>query len=35
MGTTRFGPDRNPIEKKVVVDEIKDGQLALRVMIQP
>jgi len=34
-GTITFGPDRNPIGKKVVIDEIKNGQLALRATIQP
>ena len=34
-GTITLGPDRNPIGKKVIIDEIKNGQLALRATIQP
>lgn len=34
-GTVNLGPDRNPIGKKLVVLEIKDGQLALKSVVDP
>lgn len=34
-GTITMGPDRNPINKKLVVLEIKGGQMALRATIDP
>ncbi|HMC22829.1 MAG TPA: ABC transporter substrate-binding protein, partial [Thermoanaerobaculia bacterium] len=34
-GTITFGPDRNPIGKKVVIEEIKNGQLTLKSTIYP
>ena len=34
-GTITFGPDRNPIGKKVVIEEIRNGQLALKQTIYP
>jgi branched-chain amino acid transport system substrate-binding protein len=34
-GTITLGPDRNPIGKKIVVEEIKNGQLAVKATFQP
>ncbi len=34
-GTITFGPDRNPIGKKVIIEEIRDGQLTLNKTIYP
>ena len=34
-GTITLGPDRNPINKKIVIEEIKGGQLTLRKTIDP
>ena len=34
-GTITLGPDRNPIGKKLVVLEIKNGQLALKALVDP
>jgi branched-chain amino acid transport system substrate-binding protein len=34
-GTITLGPDRNPIGKKIVIEEIKNGQLTLRKTIDP
>jgi branched-chain amino acid transport system substrate-binding protein len=34
-GTVNLGPDRNPIGKKLVVLEIKNGQLALKSVVDP
>jgi branched-chain amino acid transport system substrate-binding protein len=34
-GTVNLGPDRNPIGKKLVVLEIKNGQLALKAVVDP
>jgi branched-chain amino acid transport system substrate-binding protein len=34
-GTITLGPDRNPINKKLVVLEIKDGKLVLRATVDP
>jgi len=34
-GIITLGPDRNPVDKKLVVLEIKGGQLALRASIDP
>ena len=34
-GVVNLGPDRNPIGKKLVVLEIKDGQLALKAVVDP
>ncbi len=34
-GTINLGPDRNPIGKKLVILEIKDGKLALKAAVDP
>jgi branched-chain amino acid transport system substrate-binding protein len=34
-GTITIGPDRNAVGKKIIVEEVKNGQLALRAVIQP
>jgi branched-chain amino acid transport system substrate-binding protein len=34
-GTVNLGPDRNPIGKKLVVLEIRNGQLALKSVVDP
>lgn len=34
-GTITLGPDRNPIGKKLVVLEIKNGQVALKALVDP
>ena len=34
-GVITLGPDRNPIGKKIVIEEIKNGQLTLRTTIDP
>ncbi len=34
-GTITLGPDRNPINKKIVIEEVKNGQLTLRKSIEP
>ncbi|HEV2721950.1 MAG TPA: ABC transporter substrate-binding protein, partial [Thermoanaerobaculia bacterium] len=34
-GAITLGPDRNPIGKKIVVEEIKNGQLTVKGIIQP
>jgi branched-chain amino acid transport system substrate-binding protein len=34
-GTITLGPDRNPINKKLVVLEIRDGKLVLRATVDP
>jgi branched-chain amino acid transport system substrate-binding protein len=34
-GVITLGPDRNPIGKKIVVEEIKNGQLTVRATFQP
>jgi branched-chain amino acid transport system substrate-binding protein len=34
-GTITLGPDRNPIGKKIIIEEIKNGQLTLRKTIDP
>ncbi|MGK2858677.1 MAG: ABC transporter substrate-binding protein, partial [Thermoanaerobaculia bacterium] len=34
-GTITLGPDRNPLNKKLVVLEIKDGKLVLRATVDP
>ena len=34
-GDITFGPDRNPIGKKVVIEEIRNGQLVLRATVLP
>jgi branched-chain amino acid transport system substrate-binding protein len=34
-GVVNLGPDRNPIGKKLVVLEIKNGQLALKAVVDP
>jgi branched-chain amino acid transport system substrate-binding protein len=34
-GTITLGPDRNPIDKKIVIEEVKNGQLTLRKSIDP
>lgn len=34
-GTITLGPDRNPIGKKLVIEEIKNGQLTLKATVEP
>ena len=34
-GLITLGPDRNPINKKIVIEEVKNGQLTLRKTIDP
>jgi branched-chain amino acid transport system substrate-binding protein len=34
-GKITLGPDRNPINKKIVIEEVKNGQLTLRKTIDP
>jgi branched-chain amino acid transport system substrate-binding protein len=34
-GTITLGPDRNPVGKKLVIEEIKNGQLALKATVEP
>ena len=34
-GVITLGPDRNPIGKKIIIEEIKNGQLTLRKTIDP
>jgi branched-chain amino acid transport system substrate-binding protein len=34
-GTITLGPDRNPIGKKIVVEEIKNGQLTVKSVFEP
>jgi len=34
-GTINMGPDRNPVGKKLVIEEIKNGQLVLKASIEP
>jgi branched-chain amino acid transport system substrate-binding protein len=34
-GTINLGPDRNPIGKKLVIEEIKNGQLTLKATFEP
>jgi branched-chain amino acid transport system substrate-binding protein len=34
-GNITLGPDRNPINKKIVIEEVKNGQLTLRKSIDP
>jgi len=34
-GTINLGPDRNPIGKKLVIEEIKNGQLTLKATVEP
>jgi branched-chain amino acid transport system substrate-binding protein len=34
-GNITLGPDRNPINKKIVIEEVKNGQLTLRKTIDP
>jgi branched-chain amino acid transport system substrate-binding protein len=34
-GTINMGPDRNPVGKKLVIEEIKNGQLVLKATVQP
>ncbi len=34
-GTITLGPDRNPIGKKIIIEEIKNGELTLRKTIDP
>ena len=34
-GIITLGPDRNPIGKKIIIEEIKNGQLTLRTTIDP
>jgi branched-chain amino acid transport system substrate-binding protein len=34
-GNITLGPDRNPIGKKIIIEEIKNGQLTLRKSIDP
>jgi branched-chain amino acid transport system substrate-binding protein len=34
-GTINLGPDRNPVGKKLIIEEIKNGQLALKATFEP
>ncbi len=34
-GTINIGPDRNAVGKKIIIEEVKNGQLALKATIQP
>ncbi len=34
-GTITLGPDRNPVGKKLVIEEIKNGQLTLKATVEP
>jgi hypothetical protein len=34
-GTITIGPDRNASGKKMIIEEVKNGQPALKAMIQP
>ena len=34
-GTINMGPDRNPVGKKLIIEEIKNGQLTLKATFQP
>ena len=34
-GTITIGPERNAVGKKLVIEEVKDGQLALKATIEP
>ena len=34
-GTINLGPDRNPIGKKLVIEEIRNGQLTLKATVEP
>jgi branched-chain amino acid transport system substrate-binding protein len=34
-GTITLGPDRNPIGKKLVIEEVKNGQLVVKGTVQP
>jgi len=34
-GTINMGPDRNPVGKKLVIEEIKNGQLVLKAPFEP
>jgi len=34
-GTITIGPDRNAVGKKIIIEEVKNGQLTLRATIQP
>jgi branched-chain amino acid transport system substrate-binding protein len=34
-GTINMGPDRNPVGKKLIIEEIRGGQLALKATFQP
>ena len=34
-GTITLGPDRNPVGKKIVIEEIKNGQLVVKGTVQP
>jgi branched-chain amino acid transport system substrate-binding protein len=34
-GVITMGPDRNPIGKKLVIEEIRNGQLALKATVEP
>lgn len=34
-GVITLGPDRNPIGKKIIIEEVKNGQLTLRTTIDP
>jgi branched-chain amino acid transport system substrate-binding protein len=34
-GTINLGPDRNPVGKKIFVEEIKNGQLVVKGTVQP
>ncbi len=34
-GTITLGPDRNPVGKKLIIEEIKNGQLAVKATFEP
>ncbi len=34
-GTINIGPDRNAVGKKIIIEEVKNGQLALKATIEP
>ena len=34
-GTITLGPERNPIGKKLVIEEIRNGQLTLKATVEP
>jgi branched-chain amino acid transport system substrate-binding protein len=34
-GTITLGPDRNPVGKKLIIEEIKNGQLTMKATVEP